>query len=277
MKGWIALDIDGTLTQERYSIPKPVIAYLHEQQLSGWSIAIATGRSSLFACMALSAFDFPYVLLAQNGSVALQMPQKNTLYKKYLPVSVIADVEKAISGIRGNFLVYSGPEKGDLCYYKPDTFSSEQLDYVLRLQEREKEPPRPIDSFQSLTEVPLIKCFGSTDQMAHLAERLRKTGHFQIAFIRDPFEGNDSLLLLTEQSVCKGSSLQEIMNRLGRGEMVIAAGDDANDESLLEQADIKIVMPQAPDFLKQQADLIAPPVSKLGILTALQEIIGHGN
>ncbi|MBX9745058.1 MAG: Cof-type HAD-IIB family hydrolase [Chlamydiales bacterium] len=277
MKGWIALDIDGTITVDKYTVPAPVIRYLHELQSSGWSLAIATGRSFLFASMVLSEFPFPYTLIVQNGSAILQMPDKKILYKKYLPTSSILVVEKAFEGIDGNFLVYSGCEKGDFCYYRPKDLSPKQQAYVHQLQLREKEPPRPIVSFEGLDDTPLIKCFGSAEQMLNLAEKLHQTGLFQVALIRDPFDGEGGrLLLLTDQAASKGTALEEMIRQQGKGQAVIAAGDDENDESMLLKADVKIAMAQAPDSLKKLADWVAGPAEQLGIIPALQWALQYG-
>ncbi|HAB99844.1 MAG TPA: hypothetical protein DCE71_08490 [Parachlamydiales bacterium] len=270
MKGWIALDIDGTITGDKYSVPGPVVDYLRELQNKGWNLAIATGRSCGFALKALSTFDFPYRLLVQNGSAALAMPSKDLLYKCYLSESAIALMEKAFEGIVGNFLVYSGIERGGKCYYRPDQLSKAQREYVSRLEEREAEAACPVDTFHEIEDFPLIKCFGSESEMIKLANKLRQIGIFQVAHIRDPFEKNGQLLLVTDFHASKGETLQAMMLREGRGPKVIAAADDENDISLLEQADVKIVMPQAPALLKKQADFVAPPVSELGIITALK-------
>src|SRR5690606_28845072 len=96
MKGWIALDIDGTITLDKYSVPKPVTDYLRDLHRNGWKIAMATGRPFRFASMALSEFDFPYVFLCQNGSVALEMPSRNILFKRYLSWDAIGLIEKAV-------------------------------------------------------------------------------------------------------------------------------------------------------------------------------------
>ncbi len=270
MKGWIALDIDGTITADKYSVPGPVVSYLSELQSKGWNLAIATGRSCAFALKVLSTFDFPYRLLVQNGSAVLEMPSKKLIYRRYLSADSIALMEKAFEGIEGNFLVYSGIENGGKCYYRPDRLSKEQREYVTRLEERESEAACPVETFKALRDFPLIKCFGSADEMARLANRLRQIGIFQVAHIRDPFEEKGQLLLVTDRLASKGDTLREMMLQEGRGEKVIAAGDDENDKSLLEQADVKIAMPQAPEVLKEKADLIAPPVSELGIITALK-------
>ncbi len=270
-KGWIALDIDGTITLDKYSVPQPVTDLLRRLQGDGWNIAMATGRPFAFASMALSAFDFPYTFLPQNGSVVLEMPGKQLLFKRYISTSSIPLVEKAYEGIDTDFLIYAGYEKGDFCYWRPHRFAPDELRYLKDLRKRQKEEWRTVDHFSELRDdFPLIKCFGRHAQMDRVAERLRDTGAFQVAKIRDPFEEGIYLLLVTDAKASKGASLQEVFQRRGRGARVIAAGDDENDLSLLEVADVKIAMAHAPPSLQRVATFIAPPTQDLGIIQALQ-------
>ena len=277
MKGWIALDIDGTITQEKYSVPQPVIDFLRQAVASGWSLAFATGRAFVFAVLALEKFDFPFVLLPQNGSIALQMPQREILFKKYLKASLISQLEVAFEGMETDFLVYSGYEKGDRCFFRPSRFSPEDLAYIEMMQEREKESWIPVDSFDEIQETPLIKCFGRLDVMKKIGDRLRKTSLFQVSLIRDPFHRSHYILLITDAKTSKGSSLKDVFQLLGRGNLVMGAGDDENDTSLLLAADVKIAMPHAPESLRKIADFIAPPVSEQGIIYALKVVMNHAN
>jgi hydroxymethylpyrimidine pyrophosphatase-like HAD family hydrolase len=106
--------------------------------------------------------------------------------------------------------------------------------------------------------------------MGKVASRLRETGLFQVAQIREPFVTDGYLLLVTDQSASKGLSLSDLFKIKGRGQRVIAAGDDENDLSLLEIADVKIAMAHAPEILRAKADFIAKPTHELGIIHALQ-------
>lgn len=276
MKGWIALDIDGTITLEKYSVPKPVTAYLRKLNQEGWNIAMATGRPFAFASMALRDFDFPYVFLPQNGSIALEMPSQKILFKKYLTSQVITLVEKAYEGIESDFLIYAGYEKGDFCYWRPSHFSTEDLDYLHDLQLRQKEEWQATDRFD-VEAFPLIKCFGNETRMKKVAERLAVSGKFQIAKIRDPHAEGTHLLLVTDQKASKGSSLKDIFSLKGRGGKVIAAGDDENDVSLLEAADVRIAMAHSPESLQKIASFIAPPTQDLGIIQALEMALHHAS
>ncbi len=271
-KGWIALDIDGTITLDKYTVPREVTAFLRGLSLDGWRIAMVTGRPFGFAARALSEFDFPYTFLAQNGSVALEMPQKKLLFKSYIEARSIHLVEKAYEGIDSDFIIYAGYEKGDFCYWRPNRLTAEDLAYLNELQNRQKEKWEAVDRYEDmeLDAFPLIKCFGHPSKMNVIASRLRSTGKFEVSQIKDPFTEGYDLLLVTDIRASKGASLSRIFEIKGRGNCVIAAGDDENDLSLLEVADIKIAMAHAPKSLQQVATFIAPPTIHCGIITALQ-------
>lgn len=271
-KGWIALDIDGTITLDKYSVPGEVIAYLRSLHQDGWNIAVATGRPFAFAAMALSQFDFPYTFIAQNGSLALSMPEKKLLFKTYIPASSVALVEKAYEGIDSDFLIYAGFEKGDFCYWRSKRFSSEDLHYLSDLKKRQKEKWEEVDRFESiqLEDFPLIKCFGHERKMDLIARRLRAFKKFEVTKLKDPFEEGYHILLVTAENVSKGAALSRVFQLKGRGAHVIAAGDDENDISLLNVADTKIAMAHAPESLQRVATFIAPPTKDHGIIKALQ-------
>lgn len=278
MKGWIALDIDGTITEGKYSVPQEVVAFLRQLTREGWRIAMATGRPFTFASLALSEFDFPYVFLPQNGSVAFEMPSKKLLFKRYIPTQAIRLAEEAYEGIDTDFLIYAGYEKRDCCYWRPHRFPKEDLPYLANLRERQKEAWHSVENFSEahLDSFPLLKCFGRRERMEKVAARLSATQEFEVALIRDPFEEGYVILLVTHRGVNKGSSLKEVFRLLGRGEKVIAAGDDENDRSLLQEADLKIAMAHAPESLQKMADFIASPTKDLGIIQALQWALRNG-
>ena len=271
-KGWIALDIDGTITLDKYSVPEEVVSFLRQLVHEGWKLVMATGRSLSFGSMVLKEFDFPYYFLVQNGSASFEMPGATPLFTRYIPASQLPAIEAAYEGIPSDFLIYSGYEKKDICYYRPDRFSAEELQYLSRLQKMQKENWRAMEHFdgKEIGSFPLAKCFGPLGQMKKIAERLRETGRFNVPKIRDPFNESSELLLVTDRMASKGLGLSELMRQKGKASVLIAAGDDENDLSLFDVADIKIAMAHAPPVLHERADFIAPPTAELGILRALK-------
>ncbi len=277
MKGWIALDIDGTITLDKYSVPAAVIAYLKTLSSEGWRIALVTGRPYAFASRALTAFDFPFAFLVQNGSAALTMPETHLLFKHYIPANHLALLDRAFEGTGTDYLLYAGYEKGDFCYYRPDRFPQRDRSYLEELKSRQKEDWQPLKNFDpnQIGPIPLAKAFGSEEEMRAVAERLRSTGRFQVSQIRDHHMDDLHVLLITDVAATKGLALSALLKLQGKGRVVIAAGDDENDLSLFDAADIKIAMPHAPASLRLKADFIAPPVQEQGIIQALQTVLKH--
>jgi HAD superfamily hydrolase (TIGR01484 family) len=270
--GWIALDIDGTITLDKLSVPEPVIAFLREKVNEGWRIAMATGRPLTYAFFALEKFDFPYLILPQNGTLAMEMPSKKILFKHYIPKSALSEIELAYEGILGDFVVYGGYEIKDRIYWRPHRLDEEQKAYAAKVAENQREKSVAVESYQDIPQasVPLVKCFGTKTEMQRIAKRLSEKSLFNVTQIRDPHTENFEMLLVTDRLASKGQSLEEAVKMIGERGTVIAAGDDENDASLLKVADIKIAMAHAPDSLQSLAHFIAPPTSECGIIHALQ-------
>jgi HAD superfamily hydrolase (TIGR01484 family) len=269
MEGWIALDIDGTITRDKYTVPEPVVQYLRQKVADGWHLALATGRSKKFASFALEKFDFPYFFLPQNGSIVLQMPGDQVIEKNYIDSTDLILIDHAFEGISSDYIVYSGSEKGDTCSYRTGRFSPDDLKYMAAIQEREKETWQTVACFEEKT--PVVKCFGPAPRVQLLEKRL--SPYFQVSVIRDPFIPEIFVLLVTNRIVSKGLSLSRLFEKFGRGKRVIAAGDDANDASLFAIADFNIAMAHAPAALQEQADYIAPPTAEYPIIEALKYIL----
>jgi HAD superfamily hydrolase (TIGR01484 family) len=275
MKGIIALDIDGTLTDDIRTIPGEVEQYLNKLACE-WRIVIVTGRSFYFAKGALSHLMFPFLFLVQNGSLVLKMPKEEVYFKGYLEKATVNSVESAFIGIEGMMLVYAGYEKQDLCFWKEENLLPEYKAYWQDLSARQGQMGHEVKEFE-ITETPLIKCIGHLDKMVALAERLKSNKSVEFSLIKDPFSKKFHLVLITKAGISKGSVLKSIIAKEGRGSGVIVAGNDDNDMSMFEVANVKIAMPSSPQYMLKKADIIAPPVEEWGIISALEQALHNFN
>ena len=276
MKGWIALDIDGTITDELHSVPPEVSSYLGSLVEQQWQIMFITGRTFSFAHSALKSLQFPYYLAVQNGADIIQMPQKKALARYYLQGSqVIPVLEQVYQGQKEDYLIYAGFEKGDFCYWRPQHFSKEMSSYLQKLQKLAIKPWRAVESFafEEQMSFPLIKCLGSKEVMEKIKAQLMDFTDVEKSMIRDMISDNLYLILITDIHATKGRALTRMVDGNGRGRLIIAAGDDLNDLSMLKAADIGIAMETAPKILLQEADIVASRASELGIIKALKEAV----
>lgn len=267
--GWIALDIDGTITDKSHHAPKPVVDFLHTLVDKGWEIIFITGRTFSFASQALDAFDFPFYLAVQNGADILYMPSMENVSRHYLNEKVIPILEEAYRDESEDFVLYAGYENGDFCYYRPGKFSPAFAEHLEKIKPLSPEAWKPVGqyAFQEGLQFPLAKCFGHRDAIERICQRLHAHPDISATMIRDPLGEDIYIILVTAKEATKGNALYMIRDILGDGGPVIAAGDDLNDISMLQAADIKIVMPHAPPEMHAMATILA----KEGIIAALTQ------
>ncbi|NGX39078.1 MAG: putative phosphatase [Chlamydiae bacterium] len=277
-RGILALDIDGTLTHRLDWIDPKVVEALTRYAKEGWTIAFITGRAFSFVeKKILGFFPFPYLLGVQNGADILSMPEKKLLNRSYFSGDIVPQIDRAYEGHPGDFIIYSGLDLGDFCYFRPERFSKQELDYLKVLEELGGGPWKSSDFFFDSTQLfPQIKCFGKRAMIRSLFEELVLNEQIEICMLRDPIDPSLYLNLITSPKANKGAAIQ-FLRRACNADIVIAAGDDGNDLKMLREADVSIAIETAPEEVKESADLIAKRPRELGILPALEEAIRLAN
>jgi Cof subfamily protein (haloacid dehalogenase superfamily) len=276
MSGVIALDIDGTVTTESTSIPDEVLRFLKELYQDGWAVAFITGRSLAGSQRALKGIPFPYFLAVQNGAIILSMPSREIVFRHYIEKATLLNMTDLCQNHATDVVVFSGAEFDDVCYYRPRGFHQRVLDYVYRRRDAYDETWHSLDSF-SLMPIEAFastKSFGTYEELLHLHTIFENDLNLHAPINRDPFQEEWYVLQTTSGAVSKGQAVKDLRVRCAAGDLVIAAGDDLNDLPLLQAADIKIAMGNAPRPLLDIADIIAPPASQYGIIPGLKQAIG---
>lgn len=271
MKGIIALDIDGTTAVSGKPIANEVVEFLKQLVHDKWSILFITGRTLVAAEKVLHALTFPYFLAVQNGAIILEMPQKKIVSKKYLKTEILPMMQQICEESQTGFVIYSGCENHDYCYYQPHMFSSFLNDYFIHQAKFFNESWKPLQSFENLDvdEFSSVKCIDTFETATAIARKIEERLGLHIPLIRDVFNEEFCVAQATHPDVNKGKAMQELGRLLGNGGLVIAAGDDNNDRSMLEAADVKVVMATAPGDLIAIADVVAPPATMNGLIAGL--------
>lgn len=275
MKGIIALDIDGTITIDQHAIPQEVAHFLSHLASEGWAIIFITGRSFRLGYRVLKSLSFPYYVAAQNGSIIIEMPSQKILKKKYLDRSILPAMEQICQDEPTDFAIYAGFEKNDLCYYRPEKFSPELQEFLRTRMSAFEEHWQSVPSFESIDiqEFPSVKCFGELESALRISTRIEKEIGLHVPIIRDPHDEKYFVIQATHEHVSKGEALKDFIDLHPTRTIVIAAGDDNNDRTMLAEADIKIVMSTAPVDMLATADIIAQPAAQKGIIEGLLKAI----
>jgi Cof subfamily protein (haloacid dehalogenase superfamily) len=274
IKGWIAVDVDGTLTAQVDTIPLEVVRYLHSLSLEGWQILVITGRALSYFHPAMHLFSFPYYLAIQNGADILKMPERTLITRKYMTIDDLRDIERLHLSDE-DMILYSGFEHGDFCYFRPHKFSKELLDHLEHLKKYSHKPWREIESFdfEAGTAFPLIKCFGKEETIRKIEQELNRLPNLHASTIRDPVKKKHHFNLVTHRHSTKGQALRAITGHTTKP--IIAAGDDRNDLSMFAEATVKVVMETAPPDVLAVADIIAPSAARHGVIDGLKQALAR--
>ncbi len=273
-KGLIALDIDGTMTAEKH-IPKEMIDYLTALEKEGWFFAFITGRPFSWAYPTISSLPFSSLFAIQNGALLLELPSKKILNSHYLHADMIPTMESICKKLETDFVIYSGYENADVCYYRSQFFAQSQLDYLINRAAYLKEKWIPITSFSQMptNNCASFKCFASQEKAYQLSLEIEKQLGLHAPSIKDPYGPNCYIVQATHPLACKGKVVQDICQLTQFTGPIIAAGNDNNDFGMLTAATIKIAMADAPDSLLAIADIIAPPATEMGLIQGLEQAL----
>lgn len=273
-RGIIALDIDGTITDEHHLIPDAVAQYLHDLSHQ-WVIFLITGRSLIFAESSITKLNFPFTLAVQNGADIFRMPAKDLLMRHYIARPTLQKIETRLQTEPDDFIIYSGFEKGDICYWRPEKVSPKLKRHFEKLQRYSSADWIEVGSYEEIEQkaFPLIKYFGPPAELEKIAADLQVTKGINAPVIRDPMDPSLSMVLITDEEANKGQALEKMKLYDGLDLPIIAAGDDQNDLPMLEKATVRIVIETAPHAMHHYADILAKPSKDFGILEALPEAI----
>ena len=174
MRGIIALDIDGTIVVGLKPISEDVIKYLLSLYNQGWVFIFVTGRNFQWSQQVLNPLPFPYYMALQNGALIMEWPNCHILSKKYLNADIFPIMESICQEEPTDYVIFSGFEFEDRCYYRPDKFQPKLLEYVMQRKTALKEEWIEVPSFDVLSqrgivEFASIKCFGDEASIGRIA------------------------------------------------------------------------------------------------------------
>lgn len=273
IKGIFASDIDNTLTDKRHIIPDEVVNFLVNLHKDGWQIVFLTGRTFSFAMMSMEKFDIPFMLGVQNGAEVISMPHTHIVYQNFIGKESLAHLDQIFAKYDTGYIIYSGFEAGDFCYYMPDKFSPEMLDYFKKLQSLSSAAWTPVDSFEQVSadRFPLVKVFGDRAQLDEICAIVNREGILTASVITDSVDPTKGILLITAKDVDKGKTLKRLCKDQGWCCPVISAGDDENDASLFAASDVSICVRGGSKRLEGIADIVAPPSTEFGVIQGIRE------
>lgn len=255
---FLALDLDGTLTNSRKVITEGTKTVLKKYQECGGTVILASGRPAygiLPLAETLELHKYGGYILAFNGGQIINCKNRQVVWQKVMPSEVIADLYKLAADNQVTMVTY---ENENIITENPDD------PYVLKEMAINSMSAKRVDSFVKYVTFPVAKCLmtGDGEYLAGVEKRAKETFRDRLSIFRsEPF-----FLEIMPEGIDKAESLERLLTRLGAyREQMAACGDGFNDMTMIEYAGLGIAMENGQDCVKKAADFIAPSNDKDGV------------
>ncbi|QGH33323.1 Cof-type HAD-IIB family hydrolase [Gracilibacillus salitolerans] len=251
----VALDVDGTLLNGNGVLTQKTINAVNKAYHSGVEVVISTGRSLQQTRPILDELEIEGILVSHNGATTIKTDSKDIIYEFSYDIQEVAEIIKycRVHGIQ--FSVCTAFD-----------FYVEQInEYQIELFE--KFNLNPIIHKDLLTLTDKVMKFTVDDQ-----ERVDGWRDIKLKQLRKTSDGFFQDII--HPNAHKASALEQVLYKLkiDRSE-IIAIGDFYNDLEMLEFAGLGIAMGNAPEDLKEKADVVTTSNNEDGVFHALEEYL----
>lgn len=262
----LALDLDGTLTNNDKKITKRTKESLWKAMREGVKVVLASGRPTigmLPLAKELKLKEFGGYILAYNGATIIDCKTDKVIYGNVLPMECIATINDVAKQFKVCTLTYDGN----------DVISEDETNpYVLKECFINKTKVHRVNDLAKAVKAPVAKCLivGEHEQLLPVREELKKLFKDQLnIFFSEPF-----FLEIMPMGVEKASSLAKLLSILKYDRSnLMACGDGLNDLTMLEYAGLGVAMGNGCQEAKEIADVVTLSNEEDGVALAVEKYI----
>ncbi len=262
----IALDLDGTLTNDRKEISNRNKECLAQAMEQGIHVILASGRPVFGIEPVAKELQLPAkggYMLAYNGGAIIDCQTGEKLFATYVP----KECQTAICNEAARHGVYA------ITYYENQILAESDTDeYVLKEAFCNAAQVKKVASVDAFVDYPVEKFLvvGVHEQLVKVQEVLSA----QFADVLDFFFSQDYFLEVVPKGVAKDVALESLLTKLGvTKEELIACGDGMNDLPMIQYAGLGVAMENAKEAVKEDADYIAPSNEDDGVAHVIEKFI----
>lgn len=270
----IAIDLDGTLLDDKKKVPEENKAVIKELSARGVEIVIATGRRYYSAKEFVSTLDMTPIVMANNGSIVRDMKDDSLLVTRYFDDDDFYSV------------IGEGKDRGLDAITHVDYFS-EGYDIIIEREKNDKRYSnylrdianryRTIDDMLKHSD-PRALAVIYTGELERLKEfynnlNFQYKGKYN-AYMMYNLKDVGAMLEIIHSKTSKWLSILDYANQKGIDKSeIVAIGDDNNDMEMIKNAGFGIAMKNATKEVKSVSDMITTRTNdESGLGHALKEV-----
>lgn len=259
----VVIDLDNTLLNDEHKISERNSEMVQKVRSKGIEVIIATGRMYISAKPYLKDLSLKNSAIVYNGAMVKDIETDKTVYHK--PIDKI-HAKEIIRDIKNEGL-HLNLYQNDKLYVDSDNKYTKRYEKISGVKAIKVEDLTEMDIVDP-TKMLIIE----DDPELHLY--YQKYLESKYGDIINVTESKKYFIEIGAKDVNKGKTLQQLIKEkdIDKDE-IIAIGDSYNDIEMLSYAGIGIAMENAPEKVKNRADMVAPDNEKDGVAVILDKLI----
>jgi hypothetical protein len=252
----IAIDVDGTLLDERHRLRPGVIEAVRKAAEGGAEIVLATGRGPTNSIPLLEEIGLTGTLITHNGAATVESAGRRVLHSFSISPEAIV---RYIDYCRANDVHFDLNTAFDM-YNESSTPEADEMYAHFRIEPIRRRPDDPLPP-----DLVKFTAFGSKELM-DFVQREWEAWDSPLRRIRS----GDWFIDVQQADVSKGSALKQLAALRGIDRSrIMAIGNYYNDIDMLRFAGLGIAMGNSPDEVKAAADAVTLSNDEEGVAHAI--------
>ncbi|CAG5088405.1 MAG: Cof-type HAD-IIB family hydrolase [Thermobacillus sp.] len=253
----IAIDVDGTLLNDRHQLTPTVIEAVREAAESGAEIVLATGRGPINSIPLLEEIGLAGTLITHNGAATVESEGRRVLHSFSIPHEAMVPY---MEYCRENGVHFDINTAFDM-YNESSTPEADAMYVHYRVVPIRRRPDDPLPP-----DLVKFTAFGSKEQM----DRVQREWEAWDSPLRRIRSG-DWFIDVQHADVSKGKALERLASLRGIDRSrIMAIGNYYNDIDMLRFAGLGIAMGNSPDEVKRAADAVTLSNEEDGVAHAIR-------
>ena len=268
----IALDLDGTLTDDRKQISVHTIETLHKASEKGVRIVIASGRPMLGilpVAEQIGLFEMGGMIVAFNGGHIFDCKTGEDVYRAVFPKEYIREAcgfakknGMSIISYDSEQIITEGPVDEWVGHEVYNTGAKVKIVPDL---------PAYIEEIR----YPIVKMLICADPVALGPVEAEMAKHYEGTL--DIYRAEPYFLEVMPKGINKAAGLRMLMEKTGISrEQLMACGDANNDLPMLREALLSVAVGNASDDVKRNAAFVSKSNNEDGVAYAIEKFVLRG-
>jgi Cof subfamily protein (haloacid dehalogenase superfamily) len=257
----VAIDIDGTLLNDQYELTETTKEALRRTEEEGVKIVLCSGRAPLSVLPILEEAGIEGYFISHNGAVTTHSKTREILYE----AGFFADSLKDIIQYCRTSNIHT-----DFC--TAFDMYTEKLDdeEVVKMYQQYHAEPKLVEDVLAMQDRLVKFTLFAADEVLTKAHADFQGMNLPVQTIRSgPY-----YIDIIEKATSKGTALSNLAKHLQIPmSQTVAIGNYYNDLEMIKMAGIGVAVANAPDDVKQQADLVVASNNDNGVAAALEQLV----